>query len=161
MAAAEAFPIVVRQIRVRKLRGRIVASATIVNTGNAPVRSTTGLFGLSRGSDGNRNRRSHLFFSVPSLAPGNSTKVRLKTGLLRGPAGRLRELQGPHMHRDLQPGSALRAGRELLTWRQARDLDDQPYDAIGAGAERDDHTIGPQSVKRLDCGVSFCLDRRS
>ena len=76
----QSFPLAVRQASVHKLRGRIVGSATIVNTGNAPVRSTTGVLGVRRGSGGKPT--GVLTFSVPSLPPRGSKGVELKTGLV-------------------------------------------------------------------------------
>lgn len=71
----------VGQISVRKLHGRIVGTATIVNTGRGSVRPTTGSLGLSRGFG--RTGVGVLTFSVPSLRPRESRTVRLRTGLLR------------------------------------------------------------------------------
>ena len=76
----QSFPLAVRQASVHKLRGRIVGRATIVNTGNAPVRSTTGVLGVRRGSGGKPT--GVLTFSVPSLPPRGSKGVELKTGLV-------------------------------------------------------------------------------
>ena len=76
----QSFPLAVRQASLHKLRGRIVGRATIVNTGNAPVRSTTGVLGVRRGSGGKPT--GVLTFSVPSLPPRGSKGVELKTGLV-------------------------------------------------------------------------------
>ena len=73
-AASARFPLSVRQISVRKLHGRIVGSATVVNSGSARVRSTTGVLALSRGSG--RGTTGVRTFSVASLAPGSSSRVR-------------------------------------------------------------------------------------
>ena len=78
---ASPFPLSVRQISVRTLRGRIVGTATIVNAGNARVRSSTGLLGLNRGSGGNAT--GVLTFSVPSLPPQGSRSVRFRTRPIR------------------------------------------------------------------------------
>ncbi len=75
--ASARFPLSVRKISVRKQHGRIVGAATIVNTGNARVRSTVGVLGLSRGSGATAT--GILTFSVPSLPPGSSRKVRFKS----------------------------------------------------------------------------------
>ena len=75
------FPLSVRQSSLGKLRGWIVGTATIVNTGSAPVRSTTGLLGLSRGSGGNAT--GVLTFSIPPLPPLSSRRVRFTTRLVR------------------------------------------------------------------------------
>ena len=80
-AAAARFPLSVRQISVRNLHGRIVGSATIMNTGSARVRSTTGVLGLSRGSG--RGTTGVRTFSVASLAPRSSRRVRFTTPLIR------------------------------------------------------------------------------
>jgi len=74
----QSFPLAVRRASVHKLRGRIVGSATIVNTGNAPVRPTTGVLGVRRGSGGKPT--GVLTFSVPSLPPRGSIGVELKSG---------------------------------------------------------------------------------
>ena len=79
--AAAPFPLSVRKIALRKLRGRIVGTATIVNTGNAPVRSTTGLLGLSRGSGDSVT--GILTFSLPSLRARSSRRVQFRTWLVR------------------------------------------------------------------------------
>ena len=71
----------VRQITVQRLGGRLVGTATIVNTANAAVDSTTGVLALSRGFPGNAT--GILTFPVPSLAPGSAKKVRLTTRPLR------------------------------------------------------------------------------
>ena len=78
---AAPFPLSARQISLGTRRGRIVGTATIVNTGNAQVRSTTGLLGLNRGSGGNAT--GVLAFSVPSLPPRSSRRVRFTTRLVR------------------------------------------------------------------------------
>ena len=75
------FPLSVRQISARTLQGRIVGTATIVNAGNAQVRSTTGLLGLSRGSGG--RAEGILAFSVPALPPQGSKRVRFTARLVR------------------------------------------------------------------------------
>jgi len=80
-AGAAAFPLSVRRISVRTLRGRILASATIVNTGSAAVRSTTGVLALSSSARGAPT--GILTFSVRSLAPRGSSRVRLTTRPLR------------------------------------------------------------------------------
>ena len=74
-------PFAVRQISVRGLHGRIVGTATIVNRGPGTVRSTTGVLSLRRGTDGTAT--GLLAFSVPTLPPWTSTRVRLTTPLLR------------------------------------------------------------------------------
>ena len=71
-----------RLISLRTVSGRIVASATVSNSGNAPVRSTTAVLGLVRGS-GDR-ATGLLEFSVPSLAPGSSRRLRLTTPPIHG-----------------------------------------------------------------------------
>src|ERR1700744_6099754 len=48
-AAAATSPLSVGHVSVRTIGGRIVASATIANTTDAPVRSTTGALGLISG----------------------------------------------------------------------------------------------------------------
>jgi hypothetical protein len=76
------FPLSVRQISLRELRGRIVGTATIVNSGNAAVRSTTGLLGVSRGSGGGR-ATGVLTFSVPPLPSRGSRKLHFTTRPVR------------------------------------------------------------------------------
>ena len=75
------FPLSVRQISVREVRGRIVGAATIVNTGSVPVRSTAGALGLMRAAGWQGNGRSCLFGSL-SLAPRSSRRVRFTTPLV-------------------------------------------------------------------------------
>ena len=79
-SAAVPFPLSVRDAFLRKLGGRIAGTATIVNTGNASVRSTTGVLGLTRGAVANAT--GVVTFSVPSLPPRGSRKVRFTSGRL-------------------------------------------------------------------------------
>jgi len=62
---------------------RIVGTATIVNRGNARVGSTTGLLALASGSGADAT--GVLTFSVPSLRPQHSSRVRFATRPLRAP----------------------------------------------------------------------------
>ena len=79
-STAVPFPLSVRDAFLRKLGGRFAGTATIVNTGNASVRSTTGVLGLTRGAVANAT--GVVTFSVPSLPPRGSRKVRFTSGRL-------------------------------------------------------------------------------
>ncbi len=74
--AATAFPLSVRHVSVRTVHGRVVGTATIANTGQATVRSTTGSLGLGGPSGG---ATGLVTFAVPSLAAGSSKPVRFTT----------------------------------------------------------------------------------
>ena len=92
-AAVVPFPLSVSQFALRRVGGLIVGNATVVNRGNARVRSTTGLLALRQGAGG---RATGLrTFSVPALRPGSSTKVTLTTRLvssLRARSGKYQAL---------------------------------------------------------------------
>src|SRR5262245_60914805 len=78
-AAVAPFPLSVSEIALQKFGGHILWNATVVNTGNSPVRPTTGLLGLRQGSGGNAT--GLRIFSVPALRPRSSAKVQLTTRL--------------------------------------------------------------------------------
>ena len=80
-SASASFPFSTRHVRVQMVHGRIVASATILNTGHARVRSSTGALGLISGSGGSAT--GVQTFSVPSLPGRSSRAVRFTTGRLR------------------------------------------------------------------------------
>jgi hypothetical protein len=80
-SAAARFPLAVRQTSLRELGGRIVGAATIVNTGDTSVRSTTGLLGVADGPGAHAS--GVLTFTLPALPPRHSTRVRFTTGPLR------------------------------------------------------------------------------
>jgi Bacterial Ig-like domain/Putative esterase len=80
--AQRSFPLSTRHLAVRMVGGRIVASATVVNTGSARVRSTIGVLGLISGSGGSAT--GVRTFAVPSLPAGRSSRVRLTTRPMRG-----------------------------------------------------------------------------
>ena len=66
-----------RQVSLREVNSRIVGTATIVNTSNAAVRSTTGSLSLGRRAGGNAT--GVLTFSAGSLPPHGSSTMRLRT----------------------------------------------------------------------------------
>jgi len=70
-------PLTVRHISVHRLNGRLVGSAVISNTGNTTVRATTGVLGLGRARG--VNPTGLLTFAIPSLAPGSSSTVHIRT----------------------------------------------------------------------------------
>lgn len=80
-AAVAQSPLSVRHVALRQDRGRIVGTATVVNSGSVRVRSNTGLLGLRQGSGGKPT--GILTFSVPALRPRSSTKVQLTTRVVR------------------------------------------------------------------------------
>ena len=82
--------LVVKGASVRRVDGRIVGAARIVNVGNAAVRSTTGVLGLRR--DGAGVAQGILTFPVASLGPRRSRTVRFRTP----PVGSLRLRSGPY-----------------------------------------------------------------
>jgi len=132
---------------MRRVGGRIVGNATVVNTGNAGVRSTTGLLGLRQGFGGKAT--GVRAFSVPALRPRSSTKVRLTTRLV-GALRQVRDIPDPHLHCYLQPDQSIQAAQELLAWRQAHSCDKQAFCGIRAGAEHDDQDGGRQSRQAAD-----------
>ena len=78
-----------RQVSLREVNSRIVGTATIVNTSNAAVRSTTGSLSLGRRAGGNAT--GVLTFSAGSLPPHGSSTMRLRTarvGTLLAGSGR-------------------------------------------------------------------------
>jgi Bacterial Ig-like domain/Putative esterase len=79
--ASPPFPLSVRNIALRKQGGRIVGTATVVNGGNAPVRSTIGSLALRRGSGS--PAMGVLTYSVPSLPVGAAWRVRFKSEPIR------------------------------------------------------------------------------
>ena len=79
--SAASFPLSVRHISLSTLRGRIVGTATIANSGNARVRSTIGSLALKR--DSGARPTGVLTFSVPSLSADGSKSLHLRTRPLR------------------------------------------------------------------------------
>jgi Bacterial Ig-like domain/Putative esterase len=80
-AAAATSPLSVGHVSVRTIGGRIVASATIMNTTDAPVRSTTGALGLISGLGSGPTGAGT--FSVASLSSQSSRTVRTTTRPVR------------------------------------------------------------------------------
>ena len=150
------FPLSVRQISVRELRGRIVGTATIVNTGNVPVRSTTGVLGLSRGSGGSAT--GVLTFSVPSLAPGSSRRVRFTSRpvhTLPVASGTYRVLICTDIYSQIQ---RFAQNTNCSPGRRARDLNSQPREAIGPVPNTIIGTGLASVEQKFDRGFSLRLD---
>ena len=76
-AVPESFPLSVRDVSAQLVGGRIRASATIVNTGSATVRSTTGALGLIGRAGGNATGVGT--FSLSALRAHSSRSVRVTT----------------------------------------------------------------------------------
>ena len=76
-AVSASFPLSVRDVSAQLVGGRIRASATIVNTGSATVRSTTGALGLIGSGGGNATGVGN--FSLGSLRAHSSRFVRVTT----------------------------------------------------------------------------------
>ena len=144
-AAVVPFPLSVSQFALRRVGGLIVGNATVVNRGNARVRSTTGLLALRQGAGG---RATGLrTFSVPALQPGSSTKVTLTTRLassLRARSGKYQALVCTDVYSQI---SRFTPQRELLVWGQAHHCDKQVFSGIGTGAEHD-HSNGRRKSKQ-------------
>ena len=137
--AATRFPLSVRQISARELRGRIVGTAAIVNTANVRVRSTTGVLGLSRGPGGSAT--GIRTFSVASLAPGSARRLRFTSGpvdILPVASGTYRVLICTDIYSQIQrfaqnTNCSLGGGVAISTVSPARPSGPVPNTIIGKG----------------------------